>query len=100
MLFGDIPLPPDQPVHLASSGLPLVAQNGLKLGPGQPGGQPPTDELETRLGGFGSSGSLRGGVLLEHCNGQDAIYSSMRGHFGLPCGGIGCSIGAVRRAWL
>jgi hypothetical protein len=67
------------PIHLAGSELPLVAQCALELGLGQARGQPATDELRACLGSLGPARCLSRAIL-QGRHGQDAINAGLWRH--------------------
>lgn len=90
LLLGDLSPPVVEPVDLAGADFPLVADCSVELGLGQAWGQTTQHELQTWLGGFGASRSLRRRVSLQDCDGQDAVDARLGGH---GRGGVGCGQG-------
>lgn len=85
ILCGDLALPVVEPIDLASAQLPLVAERIGKLGLGEAWRESATNELQAGLRSFGTAGCLGRRVLLEKCNGQDAIGARLGSHEGCSC---------------
>jgi hypothetical protein len=91
ILFGYFALLVVQPVDLAGTDLPLVSQNGFKLGLGQAWRQSAQYELQAWLRSFGTAGSGWRGSLVQHCDGKHAVDTGRGCHCCSVSVGVGPS---------
>jgi hypothetical protein len=100
LLCRDLALLVADPVDLAGTQLPLIAQSLCEFGIGEAWRQSATYQLQARLGRLGAAGRLLGrGILLEECDGQDAIGAGLGGHDGGLSSLVGGSVEGTA-AWV